>query len=250
MLPQRDRLATLGSPRGRVLVVGAGGLGCPAALSLAAAGVAALGLIDCDCVDASNLQRQILYRTADLGRCKAEVAAERIVACYPEVSVQFFAERLSADNLARVFRHFDFIIDGTDQIAAKYLVNDGAVLLGIPFSHAGILGFQGQTMTILPGRSACLRCVFPSPPPAGPTCQDGGVIGAVCGTIGAIQAAEAIKYLFGLDHLLTDRLLTYDALSASWRTIAWFRSRTCPVCGDHPTIQRIQPIETTGDTCG
>ena len=248
---ERDRSTTLGLPRGRVLVVGAGGLGCPAALSLAGAGVGALGLIDCDCVDASNLQRQILYRTADLGRRKAEAAAERIAACYPKVSVQFFDERLSADNLAGVFSHFDFVIDGTDQTTAKYLVNDGAVLLGIPFSHAGVLGFQGQTMTILPGRSACLRCLFPSPPPADdvPTCQDAGVIGAVCGTIGAVQATEAIKYLCGLGGLLTDRLLTYDALTTRWRTIAWSRSPHCPLCGDRPTIQRLAAIETAGDMC-
>lgn len=251
MLPQRDRSAALGLTHGRVLVVGAGGLGCPAALSLAAAGVAVLGLIDGDCVDHSNLHRQILYRTTDLGRHKAEAAAERIAASYPEVAVRFFNERLSADNVADIFTQFDFVVDGTDQIAAKYLVNDGAVLLGIPFSYAGVLGFQGQTMTILPGRSACLRCLFPSPPPADdiPTCQDAGVIGAVCGTIGTVQATEAIKYLSGLDNLLTDRLLTYDALHARWRTVAWARRRTCPLCGDRPTIQRVGPIDATGDTC-
>ncbi len=252
MLPQRDRSAALGLARGHVLVVGAGGLGCPAALSLAAAGVAVLGLIDGDCVDLSNLHRQILYRTSDLGRRKAEAAAERIAASCPAVAVRFFDERLSVDNVARIFPHFDFIIDGTDQIAAKYLVNDAAVLLGIPFSYAGVLGFQGQTMTILPGRSACLRCLFPSPPTADdiPTCQDSGVIGAVCGTMGTVQATEAIKYLSGLDHLLTDRLLTYDALHARWRTVAWSRRQACPLCGDRPTIQRIEPINTTGDACG
>lgn len=251
MLPQLDRWPQSGLRRGRVLVVGAGGLGCPAALSLAAAGVGVLGLIDCDAVDVSNLQRQILYRTEDVGRRKAHAAAERIAAWYPEVSVHAFDARLSADNLASVFRQFDFIIDGTDQIASKYLVNDGAVLLGIPFSHAGVVGFRGQTMTIMPARSACLRCLFPSPPSGTdvPTCQDAGVIGAVCGAIGAVQATEAIKHLLGADHLLTDRLLTYDALTARWRTIALARSHACPLCGDHPTIQRVEPVGIAGDAC-
>jgi molybdopterin-synthase adenylyltransferase len=233
---------------GRVLVVGVGGLGCPAALSLAAARVGVLGLIDCDAVDLSNLHRQIIYRTTDLGRRKVAVAAERIARRYSGVALQVFDQRLSADNVADIFRQFDFVIDGTDEMASKYLVNDGAVVHRIAFSHAGVLGFQGQTMTVLPGRSACVRCLFPLPPPTGdlPTCQEVGVIGAVAGSIGVVQATEAVKYLLGIDTLLTNRLLTYDALSARWRVVPLSRRGACPVCGDQPTIQHPQLVEAAG----
>jgi molybdopterin/thiamine biosynthesis adenylyltransferase len=230
--------------RGRVLVVGVGGLGCPAALAVAAAGVGTLGLMDGDCVDLSNLHRQILYRGSDVGRRKVAVAAERIAGLYRDVSLHLFDERLSVDNLPGIFRQFDFVIDGTDSIPSKYLVNDGAVLHRIAFSHAGVVGFRGQSMTVIPGRSACLRCLFPSPPPAGEigTCQEAGVIGALAGSIGLVQAMDAVKYLLGLGTLLANRLLTYDALAARWRTIHVSRSRPCPVCGDHPTIRHLRPV--------
>ena len=195
--------------------------GPPQRCSLAAAGIGTLGLIDSDTVDVSNLHRQIIYRTPDLGRPKVVAAAERLAAAYPTVAVRCFAQRLTADNAANLFGDFDFVIDATDGIASKYLVNDAAVLSRMPFSHAGVLAFHGQTMTVLPGRSACLRCLFPSPPQPDelPTCQEAGIIGSVAGSIGVLQATDALKYLLGVGQLLTDRLLTYDAAAARWRTV-------------------------------
>lgn len=236
----RDCLA-----RGRVLIVGIGGLGAPSALRLAAAGVGTLGLIDGDTVDLSNLHRQVIYRTADIGELKVVAAAERLAALYPAVTVLRFAQRLTADNVAQIFRNFDFVIDATDGIASKYLVNDAAVLYRVPFSHAGVLAFQGQTMTVVPGQSACLRCLFPSPPPPAdmPTCQEAGILGSVAGTFGIVQATEALKYLLGVGTLLTNRLLRYDALSARWHTVALARRRGCPLCGDQPTIHHLESAD-------
>ena len=231
-----------------MLIVGAGGLGTPAALCLAAAGVGTLGLIDGDTVDLSNLHRQIIYRTADSGRAKVAAAAARLATSYPGLSVRGFAQRLTADNAAAIIGAFDFVIDATDGIASKYLVNDAAVLYGVPFSHAGALAFHGQTMTVLPRRSACLRCLFPSPPPPDemPTCQEAGIIGPVAGSIGVLQATEALKYLLGRGTCLVNRLLTYDALAARWRTITLARRRDCAVCGEHPTIHAPVAVETGG----
>lgn len=231
--------------RGRVLIVGVGGLGAPAALHLAAAGVGTLGLVDDDAVELSNLHRQIIYRTDDVGRRKVAAAAQRLAARFPNITIDAHDERLTADNLAGLFAGFDFVIDGTDHITSKYLVNDGAVLHGVPFSHAGVVGFQGQTMTVLPGRSACLRCLFPTPPPEGdiPTCQETGVIGALAGSLGVLQASEALKFLLGAGALLTDRMLTYDALKGRWRTIGLSRARHCPLCGDRPQIRHLEPLD-------
>jgi len=238
--------------RARILIVGLGGLGAPAALHLAAAGVGTLGLVEFDDVEISNLHRQILYRTPDLGRPKVRVAAERLTALYPGVSLKCFAERLSTQNVPKIFPEFDFIIDGTDRVASKYLVNDGAILCGVPFSHAGIMGFQGQTMTVFPGQSACVRCLFPTPPPAGevPTCQEAGIIGALAGSIGLLQAVEALKYLLGAGELLTDRLLIYDALATGWRTVRVSRNRRCPLCGDQPTIRQLVSADSADEPCG
>jgi molybdopterin/thiamine biosynthesis adenylyltransferase len=217
---------------GRVLIVGVGALGCPAALHLAAAGIGTLVLIDPDRVELSNLHRQILHRTSTIGMAKVASAAARIGARFPEVRVEAHAMALSPDNLPRLFSAADFVIDATDGIGAKFLINDGAVRWQRPFSHAGVLGFLGQTMTVLPGRSACYRCLFPEPPPAGEvaSCQEAGVLGGIGGLIGAVQAAEAIKYLTGEGELLTDRLLTYDALSGRWRHVRLTRNPRCPVC--------------------
>lgn len=228
--------------RGRVLIVGVGGLGAPACLYLAAAGVGHIGLIDGDAVDLSNLHRQIAYRTADIGRSKVTAAAARIAALNPEVSMRGYDERLTAANLAGIFREYDFIIDGTDRIGAKYLVNDGAVLCSVPFSHAGIVGFHGQTMTVLPRQTACLRCLFPAPPPEDEvaTCQEAGIIGALAGSIGLLQAAEALKYVLGIGSLLADRLLTYDAERMRWRAVELSRNPDCPLCGVTPTIRHLE----------
>jgi adenylyltransferase/sulfurtransferase len=230
-------MATRGLPderlrSSRVLIVGVGGLGAPAALHLAAAGVGTLGLIDGDMVELSNLPRQILYRTADVGRPKIAVAAERLAGLYPHLRVQPFDGRLTCENVNQVFTGFDFVIDGTDDIRSKYLVNDGAVRLGIPYSHAGVVGLQGQTLTVRPKRSACLRCLFPVPPSDElPTCQTAGVLAPVAGTIAALQAMEAQKLLLGSGDLLTDRLLTYDAARIRWRSIRISRNPGCAACG-------------------
>ncbi len=228
--------------RSRILIAGVGGLGAPAALRLAAAGVGTLVLVDFDVVELSNLHRQILYRTPDIGRLKVGAAAERLAAWYPGVAVQGVAACLAADNVAALFRDVDFIIDGTDRIESKYLVNDAAVLSGVPFSYGGIVGFQGQTLTVLPGRTACLRCLFPSLPPPDdvPTCQEAGVIGALAGSIGVLQAADALKSVLGIGGVLGNRLLTYDATAARWRAVALARNRDCPLCGDRPTIRHLE----------
>jgi len=227
--------------RAKVLVVGIGGLGCPAAALLARAGVGTIGLIDPDRIDLSNLHRQILYTSADVGRLKVPSARDKLTAIRSGLTVPTFETALTPANLADLFAGFDFVIDGTDNVPAKFLINDGAVLTGTPYSHAGILGFRGQTMTVLPRQSACYRCLFPVAPPAGevPTCQEAGVVGVVGGALGIVQAAEAIKYLCGDGELLTDRLLTFDALAVRWRAVRLRRSPLCPVCGDRPSIHGL-----------
>ena len=227
---------------GKVLVLGVGGLGSPAALGLAAAGVGTIGLVDPDLVELSNLQRQILHHTPDLGRAKVASAREKLLRIDPTVAVIAHQERLHADNLFRLFDPYDFIIDGTDTVATKFLINDGAVLMDKPFSYGGIVQFHGQTLTVLPKRTACLRCLFPTPPEADeiPTCQEAGIIGSLAGSLGTIQAAEAVRYLSGAGALLTDRLLTYDALALCWRAVAIQRNPRCPLCGDTPTITRVR----------
>ncbi|HVN88122.1 MAG TPA: HesA/MoeB/ThiF family protein [Candidatus Binatia bacterium] len=226
--------------QGRVLIVGVGGLGCPAALQLATAGVGTIGLIDPDAVERSNLNRQILHTEADIGRAKVDSARAKVLACNPAVTVHTFNERLTAANLARIFADFDFVIDATDNVVAKFLINDGAVLTGTPYSHAGVVGFLGQTMTVLPHHTACLRCVFPAPPTADvPTCQEAGILGAVAGTIGCVQAGEAIKFLSGLGELISNRLLTFDALAMRWRSVPLRRNRRCPLCGEQPSVTSL-----------
>lgn len=214
-----------------VVIVGLGGLGCPALWQLAAEGVGRLTILDPDVVELSNLNRQVLYRERDLGRPKAECAAARIGAAFPKVSIAARVERLTSANLAATFDPADFIIDATDGVDAKFLINDGAVARGRPFSHAGILGFHGQTLTVIPGRSACLRCLFPEPPAADatPTCQEAGILGAIAGAIGSAQAQAALNHLRGVD--VGNRLLTFDGHSGRWRGIALRPSPSCPLSG-------------------
>lgn len=222
----------------RVLVVGAGGLGSPAALYLAAAGIGTLGIADADVVDLSNLQRQVLHFTPDVGRPKVDSAREKITALNPDVKVQPHREFVNAENARSIIADYDFVIDGTDSFAAKFLINDACVLAGKPFSHGGVTGFRGQTMTVNPGRSACYRCVFGAPPPpaAVPTCREAGVLGAVAGLLGTIQATEALKWVLGAGTPLTDAVLTLDALEMAFRRVVVRRNPHCPVCGRHPTI--------------
>ena len=235
MIPELGGKGQIHLRQGKVLVVGAGGLGCPAAFYLAAAGVGALGLVDSDRVELSNLQRQILHSTLDIGREKVDSAKEKLDRLNPEVEVHAYPVRLTADNAPEIFVSYDFIVDGSDNFATKFLVNDVAVSLGKPFSHAGIVRFQGQTMTVIPGKSACYRCIFQEPPQPGEilNCQQAGILGAIAGTIGSIQATEAIKCLAGMEEdLLLDRLLTYDAKTINFRTIEVQRNPQCGACGE------------------
>ncbi|MDR0882696.1 MAG: molybdopterin-synthase adenylyltransferase MoeB [Candidatus Adiutrix sp.] len=224
--------------KARVLIIGAGGLGAPAALYLAAAGVGTIGLVDGDAVDLSNLQRQIIHSTRTIGQSKVESARQTLAALNPEVKVLTHQGLLKADNVLELFRDYDFIIDGTDNFPAKFLINDACVLTRKPFSHAGIIRFQGQLLTYVPGEGPCYRCVFENPPPpdAVPTCRQAGVVGAMGGVIGSLQAMEAIKYLVGVGRLLTGFLLTYDALAMEFRKIKLPRRKNCAVCGPEPTI--------------
>lgn len=228
--------------RSRVLIVGMGALGNPVALQLAASGVGTLILVDPDFVELSNLHRQILYDMEDLGSTKVGAAQRRLAASYPNLKVEPRHERLDRHNLPSLFEDIDFVVDATDGVDAKFLVNDGAVSTGRPFSHAGVIGFQGQTMTVVPGQSACFRCLFPEPPPAGSvaSCQEAGIVGPTAGFIAAVQASEAIRALLGERPLLADRLLTYDASAGRCRKVELARNPRCPLCG--PTA-RIDPLE-------
>ncbi len=229
----------------RVLIIGAGGLGAPAALYLAAAGVGTVGIVDNDHVDISNLQRQIIHFTGDIGVAKVDSAAAKMQAINPEVRVRTYRKFLAAGNIREIIRDYDFVIDGADNFPTKFLVNDACVMENIPFSHGGILRFDGQTMTVIPGRSACYRCTFRTPPPpdAVPTCSQAGVLGAIAGMLGTIQAAEALKYITGAGEPLTDALLTFDARTMNFRRIQLRRQDDCPVCGRRPTITVLEDLE-------
>lgn len=234
MIPDLGGKGQIRMGQARVIVIGAGGLGSPAALYLAAAGIGTLGLVDSDRVELSNLQRQILHSTPDLGREKVASAKEKLNQLNPEVEVRTYPVRLDETNAADLIASYDFIVDGSDNFETKFLVNDVAVALGKAFSHAGIVRLQGQTMTVVPGKSACYRCLFKNPPPAGEilNCQQAGILGAVAGTIGSIQAMEAIKYIVGLEEeLLIDRLLIYEAKAMRFRCVEVQRDSQCRACG-------------------
>ncbi|XOF33800.1 MAG: HesA/MoeB/ThiF family protein [Candidatus Electrothrix sp. YB6] len=226
----------------KVLVVGTGGLGSPISLYLAAAGVGTIGIVDADVVDISNLQRQIIHSTKDLDRPKVESAAEKMRAINPDIEVRPYKLYLDAANVEEIIREYDFVIDGSDNFPTKFLVNDACVMAGIPFSHGGILRFDGQTMTVLPGESACYRCSFRQPPPpdAVSSCSQAGVLGAIAGMLGAIQAAEALKFITGAGTLLTDTLLTFDAATMRFRRVNLKKRSDCPLCGENPTIHQLE----------
>jgi sulfur-carrier protein adenylyltransferase/sulfurtransferase len=223
----------------RMLLVGAGGLGSPAALYLAAAGVGTLGIIDADVVDDSNLQRQVLHSTAALGRPKVESARERIAGLNEDVEVVAYEERLTSENIDAILAEgWDVIVDGADNFPTRYLVNDASVWNRIPVVHGSIYRFEGQATVFKPFEGPCYRCLFPQPPPPelAPSCAEGGVLGVLPGVIGSIQANEAIKLALGIGEPLIGRLLLYDALDATFTEVALRRDPACPVCGDHPTI--------------
>jgi molybdopterin/thiamine biosynthesis adenylyltransferase/rhodanese-related sulfurtransferase len=224
---------------GRVLVVGAGGLGSPAALYLAAAGIGCLGIVDDDVVDESNLQRQVLHSTAALNEPKVESAARRLAELNPDVEVVGYRERLTGENADRILDEgWDVIVDGADNFPTRYLLNDASVWKGIPVVHGSIFRFEGQTTVFVPGSGPCYRCLFPQPPPPelAPSCAEGGVLGVLPGVIGSIQGSEALKLVLGIGHPLIGRLLLYDALEARFDEVAVRRDPSCPVCGDEPTI--------------
>jgi len=228
----------------KVLIIGAGGLGAPAALYLAAAGVGTLGIVDGDVVDMTNLQRQVIHFTPDVGKPKVQSAKEKIQQLNPDVNVITYQQLALADNIMDLIKDYDFIIDGTDNFPAKFLINDACVLAQKPFSHGGILRFDGQTMTYVPGHT-CYRCVFNAPPPknAVPSCSQAGVLGAIAGMLGTIQAAEALKYIVGTGELLTDRMMIFDAFKMNFRTVKLSRNKHCPVCGETPVITTLVDYE-------
>jgi adenylyltransferase/sulfurtransferase len=225
----------------RVLVIGTGGLGSPAALYLAAAGVGNLGVLDFDRVEESNLQRQVLYDTASIGMPKADLARMRLAALNPELQLQAHQTELCAANVQGIFDKYDIIVDGSDRIATRYLVNDACVIYGKSLVSAAIHRFEGQAMTYVPGRGPCYRCLFPEMAEgAAPTCAEAGVLGALPGVMGAIQATEAIKLVLGIGAPLIGRLLTYDALEMRFQELRAQRRPDCAVCGDHPSISAPQ----------
>lgn len=228
-----------------VLLVGAGGLGSPLALYLAAAGVGRLGLVDFDVVDFSNLHRQVLHGTSDVGRPKLQSARDRIQSINPEVRVDLYETHLTSANAFDVLRPYDLVIDGTDNFPTRYLVNDACVLLGKPNVYGSIFRFDGQASVFYPGKGPCYRCLYPEPPPPGevPSCAEGGVLGILPGLVGCIQATEAVKLLLGQGTPLVGRLLLYDALQMSFREFKVRRNPQCPVCGDNPTVTKLIDYE-------
>jgi adenylyltransferase/sulfurtransferase len=233
----------------RVLVIGAGGLGSPALLYLAAAGVGTIGVVDDDVVDASNLQRQVVHGVADVGRPKTESAAEAVAAVNPLVTVVRHDVRLTADNALEVLADYDVVLDGADNFATRYLVNDACVLLGLPHVWGSIYRFDGQVSVWFAGYGPCYRCVFPDPPPpdAVPSCATGGVLGVLCAAIGSVQVTEAVKLVVGHGEPLVGRLVVHDALRQTWDTLTVRADPGCPVCGDHPTITGLVDYE---EFCG
>ena len=229
----------------KVLVVGAGGLGCPISLYLAAAGVGTIGLVDFDTVDASNLQRQILFTTEDVGKPKVEVAAKRLRALNPDVTVNTYAVALKSDNIMDILKNYDMIIDGTDNFPTRYLTNDAAALQGKPNIYGSIFRFDGQLTVFKTPEGPCYRCLYPEPPPPGevPSCAEGGVMGAMVGTIGAMQATEAIKLITGVGTSAIGKLVIYNSLDMQFRNLKLRKDPNCPLCGEHPTVKELIDYE-------
>lgn len=226
--------------RARVLIIGAGGLGSPVAMYLAAAGVGTIGIADGDVVSLSNLQRQIIHATPDLGKEKVLSARDRIIALNPDVHVEVYDRFITEDTILELVQQYDFVVDATDNPAIKYLINDACVMAGKPFTMGGISRFEGQLMTHIPG-SACYRCIFPEPNGANEqqTCSTVGVLGSIAGICGTLQATEVIKYLVGTGDLLTNTLLTFDARTMQFMRFDFDHNTDCPLCGTHPTIHEL-----------
>jgi len=248
LLPEVGEVGQAKLLKSKVLLLGAGGLGSPAAMYLAAAGVGTLGVVDADVVDASNLQRQIIHATSRVGTPKVESAAKTIAELNPDVKVVPYMERLTSANVERLFGDYEVVVDGTDNFPTRYLVNDASVWMGKPVAHGSIFRFDGQVTTFISDKAAkklgipeagpCYRCLYPEPPPPhlAPSCQEAGVLGILCGIIGTLQATEAIKILLGRGTTLAGRLLTYDSLKMKFRELRLRRDPSCPVCGPKPSI--------------
>ncbi len=229
----------------KVLVLGAGGLGSPVALYLAAAGVGTIGIVDNDVVDLSNLQRQILHHTSDIGRSKIESAEDKLTAINPDLKINTYKTFVNSTNIMEIISDYDVVIDGTDNFPTRFLVNDACVMAGKPLAHGAILRFDGQAFTIVPHEGPCYRCIFREPPPAGsvPNCSQAGILGAVAGIIGSIQATEALKVILGKGKLLVGRLLILDALDMTVRETRIRKDPECPICGENPTITELTDYE-------
>src|ERR1700735_240538 len=265
IMPEVGMEGQLKLKQAKVLCIGTGGLGAPLGLYLAAAGVGRIGLVDFDKVDDSNLQRQILFSTKDVGRPKIEAAADRLHGLNPEIQIDAFDTHLSSENALDILKDYDIVVDGTDNFPTRYLVNDACVLLNKPNVYGSIFRFEGQATVFAYEGGPCYRCLYPEPPPPGlvPSCAEGGVLGILPGIIGLIQATETVKLILGIGQTLVGRLLLYDALGMKFRELKLRKNPECPVCGDHRTVTKLidyqefcgmpqheappEPVAATGD---
>ncbi len=249
MLPEVGGVGQAKMLEAKVLLIGAGGLGSPAAFYLAAAGIGNLGIVDFDVVDLSNLQRQIIHSTERVGMLKTESAKKTIEALNPDVKVTLYNERLTSENIMRLLEGYDYILDGTDNFATRYLINDACVMTGKTNIHGSIFRFEGQVTVFKPKEGPCYRCLYPEPPPPGlvPNCQEGGVLGVLAGVIGNLQVVETLKLILGQGQPLVGSLLIYDALRTEFRKLKLKRDPNCPVCGDQPSIRELIDYE---EFCG
>jgi len=233
----------------RVLLLGAGGLGSPAAYYLAAAGIGNLGIVDFDQVDLSNLQRQIIHSTERIGMLKTESAKITIQALNPDVNVTLYNEKMDSSNIMSLIKDYDYVVDGSDNFPTRYLVNDACVMKNKTLIHGSIYRFEGQVTVFKPGDGPCYRCLYPEPPPPGmvPNCQEGGVLGVLAGVIGNLQVVEVLKLILGIGKPLVGKLLIYDALNTEFRSLRLRRDANCPICGEKPTIKELVDYE---EFCG
>lgn len=222
----------------KVLVAGAGGLGSPILLYLAAAGVGNIGIADFDTVTVSNLNRQVIHFTEDMGKKKVDSAEDKIKRLNPDICIEKYKSRLTVDNIADIIGNYDVVVDATDNFTARYLISDCCYFLGKPLVEGAAVGYDGILMTIIPGKTPCYRCLYPMPPENGvlPTCSDSGILGAITGIIGSIQALEVIKILAGVGETVSGRILTFDALTTAFREVKWTKRNNCPLCGKNPEI--------------
>lgn len=249
ILPEVGGLGQKKILQSKVLVIGTGGLGSPISFYLAAAGVGKLGLVDSDKVELNNLQRQIIHSTKDIGKEKTISAKEKLNSLNPDVEVITYQERVTSQNILDIIKDYDIVVDGSDNFPTRYLVNDACVLLNKPLSHGAILRFDGQVMTIVPGKGPCYRCLFQEPPPPGtvPSCQEAGILGVVAGVIGLIQATEVLKFILGKGELLIGKLLIFNALEMNFRKVKVPHNKNCAICGEKPTITKLIDYE---EFCG